>query len=47
MIDFVSIRNKIFIEFHSIWIMSIYTRAITRTEDPYTLVHLGITVICG
>ena len=32
---------------HSIWIMSIYTRVIPRIEDVYTLVHLGITVICG
>ena len=41
MIDFV------FININSIWIMSTYARVIARTEDSYTLVHLGITVICS
>ena len=38
MIDFV------FMNINSIWIMSICTCVITRTEDPYTLVHLDATV---
>jgi len=32
---------------HSIWITSIYTCVITRTEYLYPLLHLGILVVCG
>ena len=35
------------LDIHSIWILSIFTRVITRIEEPYPIVYLCIMVLCG